>query len=228
MEFPIEFFLDYARTPQRWDKDHLDEFTKLWATREFGPEHADDIATAMEDYTQYNGRRKPELIDPTTFSLANYHEADRVDAEWSTLADRVDKLAAELPENERASYFELIQYRVDACANLTEMYIAAGRNAADAKLGNPRANAEADAVWAMFQKDAALSNEYNHGVLSGKWDHMMDQTHIGYTAWNDPPANVMPAVSWIQVPEAGSLGVSAEGATVYTSRRPVRILARDD
>ena len=40
MEFPIEFFLDYARTPERWDKDHLDEFTKLWATRDFGPEHA--------------------------------------------------------------------------------------------------------------------------------------------------------------------------------------------
>ncbi len=43
---------------------------------------------------------------------------------------------------------------------------------------------------------------------------MMDQTHIGYTSWNEPPANVMPAVSWIQVPEAGSLGVDAEGATL--------------
>ncbi len=43
---------------------------------------------------------------------------------------------------------------------------------------------------------------------------MMDQTHIGYTAWNDPPANAMPAVSWIQVPEAGSLGVDAEDATL--------------
>jgi hypothetical protein len=213
MEFPIEFFLDYARTPERWDKDHLDEFTKLWATREFGREHADEIATAMEDYTRYNGRRKPELIDATTFSLANYGEADRVDQEWRSLADRVDKLAAELPENQRASYFELIQYPVDACANLTEMYIEAGRNAADAKVGNPRANAEADEVRAMFARDAELSDEYNHKLLDGKWDHMMDQTHIGYTAWNDPPANVMPAVSWIQVPEAGSLGVSAEGAT---------------
>ncbi|MGB8030419.1 MAG: glycosyl hydrolase 115 family protein [Terracidiphilus sp.] len=164
MEFPIEFFLDYARSPERWDKDHLDEFTKLWATREFGPEHADEIATAMEDYTRYNGRRKPELIDPSTFSLTNYHEADRVDAEWRSLADRVDKLAAVLPQDERTSYFELIQYPVDACANLTEMYIGAARNAADAKAGNP-------------------------------------------------PANVMPAVSWIQVPEAGSLGVSAGDAT---------------
>ncbi|MGA2908400.1 MAG: glycosyl hydrolase 115 family protein [Terracidiphilus sp.] len=213
MEFPIEFFLDYARTPQRWDRDHLDEFTKLWATREFGPERADEIATAMDEYSRYNGRRKPELIDPSTFSLTNYHEADRVDVEWRSLADRVDKLATELPEDERASYFELIQYPVDACANLTEMNIAAARNAADAKVGNPQANVEADEVRAMFEKDAALSNEYNHKLLDGKWDHMMDQTHIGYTAWNDPPANVMPAVSWIQVPDAGSLGVSAEDAT---------------
>ncbi len=213
MEFPIEFFLDYARTPGRLDKDHLGEFTKLWATREFGPEHADEIATAMEEYTQYNGRRKPELIDPSTFSLTNYDEAERVDSEWKTLADRVDKLAAQVPDDERASYFELIQYPVDACANLTEMNIAAARNAADAKVGNPQANSEAEAVWAMSQKDALLSSEYNHGVLSGKWDHMMDQTHIGYTAWNDPPANVMPAVSWIQVPEVGSLGISAEDAT---------------
>ena len=100
----------------------------------------------MEEYTRYNGRRKPELIDPTTFSLTNYREADRVDDEWETLAERVDKLATELPENERASYFELIQYPVDACANLTEMYIAAGRNALDARLGNPKANDEAAEV----------------------------------------------------------------------------------
>ena len=123
MEFPIEFFLSYARTPQRWNKDHLDEFTKLWATREFGIEHSDEIASAMEEYTRYNGRRKPELIDPETFSLTNYDEADRVVSEWRNLEERVDKLATELPENERASYFELIQYPVDACANLTEMYI---------------------------------------------------------------------------------------------------------
>ncbi len=213
MEFPIEFFLDYARTPQRWGRNHLDEFTKLWATREFGPEHADEIATAMEQYTRYNGRRKPELLSPSTFSLTDYHEANRVETQWRSLADRVDKLAKVLPENERASYFELIQYPVDACANLNEMYIEAARNAAHARMGNPRANAEAQEVRKLFAKDAALSSYYNHKLLNGKWDHMMDQTHIGYTLWNDPPANVMPAVSWIQVPEQGSLGISAEDAT---------------
>jgi hypothetical protein len=168
----------------------------------------------MEDYTRYNGRRKPELIDPSNFKVANYGDADRVDAEWRGLAERVDKLAGELPESERASYFELIQYPVDACANLTEMYIAAAWNSVDVRQGNPRANKEADEVRAMFQKDADLSEEYNHKLLNGKWDHMMDQTHFGYTFWNEPKANAMPAVSWIQVPEAGSLGISFGGGSM--------------
>ena len=217
MEFPIEFFLDYARTPERWDKDHLKEFSTLWATREFGPEHAEEIAAAIEEYTRYNGRRKPELLAPGTFSLTSYQEADRAEAEWRTLAGRVDKLATELPEEERASFFELLQYPVDACANLTEMYIEAARNAADVQAGNPQANEEADQVRSLFLKDAALSEEYNHKLANGKWDHMMDQTHIGYTFWNEPPANAMPAVSWIQVPDRGSLGVSAESATFKRS-----------
>ncbi|HUB51100.1 MAG TPA: glycosyl hydrolase 115 family protein [Terracidiphilus sp.] len=213
MEFPMEFFLSYARTPKRWDKDHLDEYTKLWAAREFGPEHADEIAGFMEDYTRYNGRRKPELIDPSTFSLDNYGDADRVDGEWRWLADGVDTLAKQLPEDELASYFELIQYPVDASANLTEMYIMAAENAADARIGNPGANAAADRVLEMFQKDADLSDEYNHKLLNGKWDHMMDQTHIGYTFWNEPAANTMPAITRIQVRETGSLGIMARDAT---------------
>jgi hypothetical protein len=94
------------------------------------------------------------------------------------------------------------------------MYITAGRNALDARLGNPKANDEAIAVQRMFVRDAELSDEYNHKLLNGKWDHMMDQTHIGYVTWSDPPVNVMPAVSWTQVPETGSLGVSAEDATL--------------
>jgi hypothetical protein len=211
MEFPIEFFLSFARTPGRWDKDHLDEFTRLWATREFGPDHAAEIARAMEDYTRYNGRRKPELIEPGTFSLTNYGEADRVEQEWKTLAADVDALAAELPAEERASFFELVQYPVDASANLTEMYIAAGRNALFARQGRASANANAAETRALFAKDAELTDEYNHKLLHGRWDHMMDQTHIGYTLWNEPPLNAMPAVMEVQPAERGSLGVAVGG-----------------
>jgi len=218
MEFPIEFFLSMARTPDRWNQNNLDEYTLLWATREFGPDRAAEIASAIEDYTRYNARRKPESIDSATFSLTNFHEADRVEKEWSSLASRVDKLATELPEDERASFFELVQYPVDACANLSEMYIAAGRNALYARQGRASANNYAGETRALFAKDAALTGEYNHKLLNGRWNHMMDQTHIGYTFWNEPPLNAMPAVTEVRPAEVSSIGVATEdGASLRPS-----------
>jgi Glycosyl hydrolase family 115/Gylcosyl hydrolase family 115 C-terminal domain/Viral BACON domain len=218
MEFPIEFFLSMAHSPKRWGKDNLEEYTRMWATREFGEEHAVEIASMIDDYTRYNARRKPEQLEPTTFSLTNYGEADRVEREWRELSERVDKLAKELPENERASFFELVQYPVDASATVAEMYIAAGRNALDARLGRAKANADAAETRKLFAKDAELSAAYNHELLDGRWDHMMDQTHIGYTYWQEPPMNAMPAVTEVQVPGRGSLSVATEfGSPVRSS-----------
>jgi hypothetical protein len=215
MEFPIEFFLTMARTPERFNQSNLEEFTRLWAEREFGLEHAAEIATAVEQYTRLNGRRKPELIDPATFSVTSYREADRVEQEWVSLAANVDKLVTELPEDERASFFELVQYPVDSCANLTTMYIAAARNALYARQGRVSANVYADEVRRLFARDAALSDEYNHKLLDGRWDHMMDQTHIGYTFWNEPPLNAMPAVTEVQPAQVASFGIVAEGGAGF-------------
>ena len=42
----------------------------------------------------------------------------------------------------------------------------------------------------------------------------MDQTHLGYTTWRDPPHNSLNGVplKTIDVPVAGTLGVSVEGS----------------
>ena len=198
LEFPIEFFLDYARTPERWNQDNLHQFTVDWATREFGPEHATEIASCVEGYTRLNSDRKPELLDPNTFSLTNYGEADRVAAEWTELIRHTDTLASQLPANEHASFFELVKYPVDASGNMALMYIAAGRNALKARLGDMQANDDKAEVERRFAYDKQLSDEYNHKLMDGKWDHIMDQTHIGYISWNEPPANAMPAVTELQ------------------------------
>jgi hypothetical protein len=95
------------------------------------------------------------------------------------------------------------------------MYIAAGRNSLDARLGHAQANDDAAETRRLFTKDAALSDEYNHKLLNGRWNHMMDQTHIGYTTWQEPPLNAMPAVTEVQIPEAGFLSLTAEGGTGF-------------
>jgi Glycosyl hydrolase family 115/Gylcosyl hydrolase family 115 C-terminal domain len=220
MEFPVEFFLSLARTPERWDKDHVAEFTQLWATREFGPEHATEIADLVSAYTKFNGRRKPELIDPTTFSLTQDREAERIDDEWRTLTERAEKLNAQLPADQRPAFFELVLYPLKASAIVTEMYIAAGRNHLYARQGRSSANQYADQTRDLFAQDAALSAEYNHGLLDGKWDHMMDQTHIGYVLWNDPPLNAMPAVQQVQPLTGAHMLVFPEDSTPFRPALP--------
>jgi hypothetical protein len=224
MEFPIEFFLNLARNPDRWGKDRLQEFTELWAEREFGPEHAAEIADIVSKYTQYNGRRKPEQLEPDTFSQVNYREADRVYSEWKSLTEQAERVYRQLPENKRDAFFELVLYPTKASAIVNELYITAGKNHLYATQGRISANDLAQEARALFAADAALSDEYNHRLAHGKWDHMMDQTHIGYTFWNEPPLNAMPAVSEVQPVSGPSMAMTVEGSPLASSRN-IRALA---
>jgi hypothetical protein len=92
------------------------------------------------------------------------------------------------------------------------MYIAAGRNRLYAKQGRADANDFAEQARALFKADAEFAAEYNHTIANGKWNHMMDQTHIGYTYWQEPPLNAMPAVTEVQPAPDARMGVAVEGS----------------
>jgi len=78
-------------------------------------------------------------------------------------------------------------------------------------------------VRADFALDAQLAADY-HALLGGKWDRMMSQTHLGYTTWSDPPVNVMPAVSEVQAPRDGDLGLAVEGSELAARGRAPLVL----
>ena len=212
MEFPIEFFLHLAWNPTAWTKDRIAEYTRLWAEREFGPEYGPQIAEIIARYTKYNGRRKPELIDPSTFSILDYQEDDRVLEDWRELTSQAQMIYTELPANARDAFFQLVLYPVQASAQVTALYIAAAKNKLYASQGRAAANDFAGEVRLLFQADADLSARYNHEMANGKWNHMMDQTHIGYTYWQDPKQNNMPAVQEIELPEGANMGIAIEGS----------------
>jgi len=214
MEFPIEYFLTLAWDPHRWPKERISEFTRLWAEREFGPTYAPAIAEIVSKYTKFNGRRKPELIEPTTFSLVDYQEADRVLAEWQAITREAEEIYAKLPESMRDAFFELVLYPTKASALVTEINITAGKNRMYAVQGRASTNDLAAKVRSLFQSDAELSDYYNHKLANGKWDHMMDQTHLGYTFWNQPPVNVMPPVQEVQIPDKADMGIAVEGSAM--------------
>ncbi|RYY13512.1 MAG: glycosyhydrolase, partial [Cytophagaceae bacterium] len=192
MELPISFFLDYAWNPDALPADGVAAYTQRWATQQFGPKHAADIADILAKYAKYNARRKPELLDASTYSLATGEWASVV-GKYNALLTRAEAINQKLPAADRDAYFELVLHPVLACANLNELYYTVAQNHEAAKNNQPTTNALAEKAKALYAKDAEIKNRY-HAVAGGKWHHMMDQTHIGYTYWQQPEVDKMPEV----------------------------------
>src|SRR5262249_52499915 len=152
-----------------------------------------------------------------TFSLENYEEADRVLDGWKSLTRQAEQIYAQLPQNEKDAFFELVLYPVKASAQVAELYIAAGKNRRYAAMEWAGANDFAAEARSLFQADADLAAQYNHQLAGGKWNHMMDQTHIGYTNWQEPPVNTMPPVKEIELPQEARMGMWRDGLLVQLS-----------
>jgi hypothetical protein len=215
MELPIEFFLTMAWAPERWPVERLPEFTRAWADRDLGVEHmpeiGSEIASIVAAYTKLNGRRKPELLAPDTYSLVDYHEAETVVADWKELVRRAERVQALVPGDARLAFFQLVLYPVKASAIVNELEVVVGFDRLYAAQGRAATNAFAERARALFREDEALARAYNDGA-GGKWRHMMDQTHIGYTYWQQPPRNALPAVTELQVTAPAAPAVAVEGS----------------
>jgi hypothetical protein len=213
-EFPLEFFMNMGWNTEKWNNNNLDEFTYSWAKREFGVTYAKDIADIISKYTKYTGRRKPELLSPSTYSIVNYGEAEKVVADYGRIADKADEISSKLPKEKRDAFYELVLFPTKACAVLNDLYFAAGRNALYAKQGRANTNDMAELTRALFKMDTSMTVYFNHVFANGKWNHFMDQSHIGYTSWADPPRNSLRAVKLteIQLPNTADIGVAIEGS----------------
>jgi hypothetical protein len=215
MEFPIEFFLDFAWNPDYWPAESLPEYTRKWAEEKFGAEHSADIADILTQYTRFNSRRKPELLEPETYSLTHNREAETVVAEYNALEEKARRIYDDMPAEYRDAYYQLVMHPVEACANLNDLYVTVAKNRLYAAQGRARTNELAEKARAQFEKDAEISHYYNKVMAGGKWNHMMDQTHIGYTYWQQPEKNSIPELTEIEIPAAAEMGVSIEGSDTW-------------
>lgn len=197
MELPTSFFLAYAWNPEKWTVDNIQHYTEQWARQTFGAKNASAIAEMLTAYTQYNARCKPELLSPETYSLTNYDEFKRVVNEYNSLAKKAEKVYLSMDASQKDAYYQLVLYPILACANLNELYYTVAMNRKLAKEQNLDANVWADKAEKLFKHDAELTEYLNKKVSNGKWNHFGDQTHIGYTSWQQPEQNIMPKVERI-------------------------------
>lgn len=75
-EMHTEWFLTLAYDASLWTPENYPSFVTQWAQREFDLSASDMamVANLMHNVTRHNMRRKPELLNSTTYSLINYRE----------------------------------------------------------------------------------------------------------------------------------------------------------
>ena len=200
-----------AWNPKAMTKEKINGFTRAWAEREFGSEHAAEIADIVSKYAKYNAWRKPELLEPGTFSLVHYQEAERVLAAWQDITTRAETINGQLPASARDAFYQLVLYPTKASATVVQLYVETARNHFYASQRRASANDHAKRARELFQQDKELADAF-HRVAGGKWNHMMSQTRIGYTTWKDPASNITPAFTESQPAQGASLGVAVEGS----------------
>lgn len=211
MELPTSFFLDMAWDPEAMSAVDMNRYTLQWAKDCFGPEYARETDYLLSGYTAIFGRRKPELVDWNTYSLINYRDFERAVAEFNELALLASAIAAKLDPEYLDAWYQLVQYPVEAGANLYNLYYATVRNHLYARQGRSKASIMADSVRYFFERDAAMTHFFHTGISGGKWNHMMSQTRIGYTYWQEPRENVMPRVQIPEIPDMALPDILVEG-----------------
>jgi len=197
MELPISFFLDYAWNTKKWNEDNLENYYTQWANNQFGPTNAKEIADILEKYAQYASRRKPELLDAKTYSIQNYNEAGRVTDDWNNLLKDAETINDKIPDEYKDAYYQLVLHPVKAYCNLQNLYTAVAWNKYYYDKNSISANIFADEAKRFYANDSLITLEYNQ-LNNGKWNHMMDQKHIGYTYWQEPRMQKMPEVKYIE------------------------------
>lgn len=191
MEFATSFFLTMAWNPDAMTLEAMQAYPARWAAAQFGEAQGPAIGALLTRYGQLASRRKPELVDADTYTAGEWQ---RVLGEWNALLAGAEREGRFIPAPARAAYDELVLHRIEAMTKLHRLYAAVAANRA-AALGGRRAEAArwATAARGYFAQDQALRRRYE-GLAGGKWPQMMAQTHIGYTGWQQPEVDAMPAL----------------------------------
>ncbi len=220
MELPTSFFLDYAWNPENWPLEKLDQYTTQWAAQQFGYEFSKPIANLLDAYTKYNARRKPEMLDPETYSITHFREFESVVSNYRQLVENATELSKILDTVYYDAFYQLVLFPIMASANLNELYYAVAKNRLYAEQGRSQTNKLADSARFFFAKDSLLTLYHNTILANGKWNHMMDQTHIGYTNWQQPDFNSLPEVTTIELETKSHMGMAVEGNSNWWPNNP--------
>lgn len=219
MEAPLNMAMDMAWNIDKFTPDKLLLYLEAYAAREFGKEHATETAQLLLEFSHLNGFRRFEHVTSGTYSVVNYHEAERVLGRWKALAARAKSAYDRLPANLKPAYYQLVYYPAATGAILHEVIIGVGTNYQWAQERRNSANQLANDLLALFDRSFDFQEDWN-AMLNGKWDKMMSQAVFDAVPqepklWANPSRDMLSNLSFVQLRQnmqysQGNLGIYAE------------------
>ena len=219
-EFVTQFFMDMAWDPERFNAGSLLSYTEDFC-RWFAGGNASEAAYILNAYNKYAARISAEMLDHDTYCLEN-GEWTSVRNEFLALEAEALRLKEKIDPKAQDAYNQIILYPVQALANLYDMYYSVAQNRYLYAIGDIEANFWADRVEQCYRRDSLLTFHYNKVMADGKWDHIMTETHIGYSTWHAPQFNIIPEVKRISQgadKTSGFVYQAAEGKVVIDAHR---------
>jgi len=214
-EYPIQLFLDMAWNPDAYaDPKSIMEHTEEFCNGIFGNDttllnkgFGKEAARLLTRYTTFNGRVTPEMLTARTYNIYTGEWAQVVN-EYKALEADALRLYMSLPEQAKSAYSQLILFPIQSMSNLYAMYYA-------------QAQGDQNEVDRCFERDSELTKFY-HSLNGGKWNHLMDQNHIGYKIWQEPRTQVKPTafeVKPVENPVYGNGGYVSIEAEHYSETK---------
>ncbi|ORX53279.1 hypothetical protein BCR36DRAFT_323391 [Piromyces finnis] len=238
MEINISYFLDLA-----YDYEYLgtaghkriDEYKFEWAKQQFSrkdgsglsDEECKEAANLIDRYLDLETKRVVEHVLYNTvdtcsdmYSIDNYNEALIILEECDDIMKRTEALWAKVPDDVKASFYQLVYYPAMAVPNVLKIQIYAALNNKYAKLGLTVANKYAKLCQEAIDLDNELFDGYNEkmpGVVESgkKWSGMIScgqNYHIGLQAW-DRDSGKLPDLMTVNPESSSEMQILVEDIT---------------
>lgn len=166
-EAELQFFLDLAYDISKWTPDKASEYTRYWATQQFGTSMAAEIARVKNEYYRLAQEGKPEFMRMLTYLPAAREKRLQ---QYMALYRQTEALKKKIPAHLQSAFFQLIEYPVKGASLINQKIILAQQSFAQptaAKMLSARAEK-------AFDEIRQLTVKYNTGIERGKWNGIMD------------------------------------------------------
>ncbi|MBN1308520.1 MAG: glycosyl hydrolase 115 family protein [Chitinispirillaceae bacterium] len=210
-EIGMEMFLSMAWDISVCTAGNVKQRMQHIAERDFGASDAPEIADILEGYFRLGYARKPEHMNETLFSIANYgDEAQKRLDDYAALEQRATAVYNTMASDLKPAFYQKVLYPLRGAMLMNQKFIYAQKSNfyADQK----RASAASYGSLAKKAYDAIQTETsyYNQTMSSGKWNRIMSSNPRGLAVFNAP------SVSNYSGSGSASLNVYCEGGSATT------------